>query len=71
MAAVMKLFLQEFEFRLATQAAQDPLHTHVNTQIDGKKFANEAHKNYDGCMDIAEVMNVPMLPLLDKIANEP
>lgn len=66
---IVKSVMQEFQNRMAAFAAKNWLHLHVNTQgtLAPEDWDNEIHANDAGWAKLAQVVNLAMLPLLDKL----
>jgi len=67
--AIVKRVLQEFQNQLSTFALSSRRHLHVNTQgtCRPEHWANELHLNSDGCYEIAKVINLELLKVLNQI----
>jgi len=67
-ALIVRTMLQEYQNRLAAFAAQNRLHLHVNTQgtLSAEDWDNEAHANSTGWPKLAQVINVALLPWMDR-----
>jgi hypothetical protein len=65
---IVRMILTEFNHRLAAFAAQQRNFIHVNTQgtLGVQDWDNEIHANHAGWTKLAQVMNLALLPLLDK-----
>ena len=69
-AAILKIMLEMFEARMSSFAADQFNYLHVNTQctVAPERFLNEIHLDEQGCFEVAQVINLKLLPLLDKEA---
>ena len=66
---IIKMVMQEFQNRMQAFADQNRRHLHINTQgtLSPADWDNEIHANDAGWTKLAQVMNLGMLPLLDKL----
>jgi hypothetical protein len=68
---IIQMILREFHHRLSLFAAQNLRHIHVNTQgtLAPEDWDNEIHANGGGWQKLAQVVNLAILPLFDKISS--
>jgi hypothetical protein len=68
-ALIVQLVLREFNHRLSAFADTQKNFVHVNTQgtLGVQDWDNEIHANGAGWTKLAQVMNLALLPILDKV----